>query len=141
MLISPIPYAQLEDPQSLNLYAYVRNNPLSRTDPDGHECTVDGETHGNLWCVGHWLGWVQTQAEQISDARFYEDQYWTARKVAPKNRPKLDNNEVLNAYHNGAFAKPNNADEDLEDAFIVGSGISMFRYLCHCRLVLCRDQQ
>lgn len=23
-------------PQSLNLYSYVRNNPLSRTDPDGH---------------------------------------------------------------------------------------------------------
>ncbi len=28
----PVPYAKLDDPQSLNLYAYVRNNPLSRTD-------------------------------------------------------------------------------------------------------------
>jgi hypothetical protein len=34
----PVPYAQLDDPQSLNLYAYVRNNPLARTDPDGHCC-------------------------------------------------------------------------------------------------------
>jgi len=33
----PVPYAKLDDPQSLNLYSYVRNNPLSRTDPDGHE--------------------------------------------------------------------------------------------------------
>jgi RHS repeat-associated protein len=33
----PVPYANLDDPQSLNLYAYVRNNPLSRSDPDGHE--------------------------------------------------------------------------------------------------------
>lgn len=33
-----VPYADLSDPQSLNLYAYVRNNPLSRTDPDGHCC-------------------------------------------------------------------------------------------------------
>jgi hypothetical protein len=34
----PVPYAQLDDPQSLNLYSYVRNNPLVRTDPDGHCC-------------------------------------------------------------------------------------------------------
>ncbi|MGA7317477.1 MAG: RHS repeat-associated core domain-containing protein [Silvibacterium sp.] len=32
----PVPYAKLDDPQSLNLYAYVANNPLSRVDPDGH---------------------------------------------------------------------------------------------------------
>lgn len=34
--VSPVPYAKLDDPQSLNLYAYVRNNPLSRADLDGH---------------------------------------------------------------------------------------------------------
>jgi RHS repeat-associated protein len=32
----PIPYANLKDPQTLNLYAYVRNNPTSLPDPDGH---------------------------------------------------------------------------------------------------------
>ena len=32
----PVPYAKLENPQSLNLYAYLLNNPLSTTDPDGH---------------------------------------------------------------------------------------------------------
>ena len=31
-----VPYATFVDPQTLNLYAYVRNNPLLRTDPDGH---------------------------------------------------------------------------------------------------------
>ena len=32
-----VPYGNLEDPQSLNLYAYVSNNPLSRADADGHD--------------------------------------------------------------------------------------------------------
>jgi RHS repeat-associated protein len=32
----PIPYAKLDDPQSLNLYAYVLNNPLDKVDADGH---------------------------------------------------------------------------------------------------------
>ncbi len=32
----PIPYASLSNPQSLNQYAYVGNNPLSITDLDGH---------------------------------------------------------------------------------------------------------
>jgi hypothetical protein len=31
-----VPYATLNDPQSLNLYTYVRNNPLNRIDPNGH---------------------------------------------------------------------------------------------------------
>jgi len=37
----PVPYAKLDDPQSLNLYSYVGNNPLSKVDSDGHD--GDGE--------------------------------------------------------------------------------------------------
>jgi len=33
----PVPYADLNDPQSLNLYAYVRNNPMTREDEDGRK--------------------------------------------------------------------------------------------------------
>ena len=32
----PVPYADFSDPQTLNLYSYVRNNPLALADPDGH---------------------------------------------------------------------------------------------------------
>src|ERR1700689_933152 len=41
----PVPYADLTNPQSLNLYSYVGNNPLSHTDPDGHDYTIctDGQ--------------------------------------------------------------------------------------------------
>ncbi len=42
--IEPVPYAKLDDPQSLNLYSYVENNPLDRIDADGHEV---GFTYGN----------------------------------------------------------------------------------------------
>jgi RHS repeat-associated protein len=31
-----VPYAEFGDPQSLNLYGYVRNNPMSTADADGH---------------------------------------------------------------------------------------------------------
>jgi len=34
--IEVVPYSVLSDPQSLNLYAYVLNNPLRAVDPDGH---------------------------------------------------------------------------------------------------------
>ena len=37
----PVPYAKLDNPQSLNLYGYVLNNPLSQADPDGHCCWDD----------------------------------------------------------------------------------------------------
>ena len=33
----PVPYAKLDDPQTMNLYSYVQNNPLSRFDTDGHD--------------------------------------------------------------------------------------------------------
>ena len=44
----PVPYAQMDDPQSLNLYSYVRNNPLTRVDADGHDpsdLVYDAQAH------------------------------------------------------------------------------------------------
>jgi RHS repeat-associated protein len=64
----PVPYADLENPQTLNLYSYAGNNPLTRTDPNGH-CDVDGEHHGGLWCFAHSLGLVETQHEQAAETR------------------------------------------------------------------------
>ncbi len=40
-----VPYSHLDNPQSLNLYGYVNNNPLRTADPDGHEAE-DGEEGG-----------------------------------------------------------------------------------------------
>src|SRR4029077_274109 len=33
-----VPYAVFNNPQSLNLYAYVQNNPVTNKDPNGHWC-------------------------------------------------------------------------------------------------------
>jgi RHS repeat-associated protein len=33
---APVPYVKLGDPQTLNLYAYVGNDPTNHSDPDGH---------------------------------------------------------------------------------------------------------
>ncbi|PYT57552.1 MAG: hypothetical protein DMG35_20080 [Acidobacteria bacterium] len=33
---APVPFADLANPQTLNLYAYVNNNPITGIDPDGH---------------------------------------------------------------------------------------------------------
>lgn len=45
--VQPVPYAKLDDPQSLNLYAYVTNNPATGVDLDGHQqqisMTLDAE--------------------------------------------------------------------------------------------------
>jgi RHS repeat-associated protein len=46
-----VPYAALGDPQSLNLYMYVRNIPTSQIDRDGHcpPCTSEDWANGRIW--------------------------------------------------------------------------------------------
>ena len=49
-----VPYANLGDPQSLNLYAYVHNDPNSGIDMDGH-CGGVANTAANAQCgQGYW---------------------------------------------------------------------------------------
>jgi RHS repeat-associated protein len=61
-----------DNPQSWNLYAYGRNNPLRYSDPTGH-CAVDGEKHNWIWCLGHDLGYVETRKEKQAEAQRYEE--------------------------------------------------------------------
>jgi len=52
-----VPHASFDDPQSLNLYGYVRNNPLSRTDPDGHDDPAKKAAGAvNAWTSNQLLG-------------------------------------------------------------------------------------
>jgi RHS repeat-associated protein len=52
----PVPYAKLDNPQTLNLYSYVLNNPLTHFDPDGHACD-------SLWhCAQGFLNVIEVKA-------------------------------------------------------------------------------
>jgi hypothetical protein len=44
----PVPYGSFENPQSLNLYSYVQNNPTTLTDPTGHGCDTCEEAWEGL---------------------------------------------------------------------------------------------
>ena len=65
----PVPYAKLDDPQSLNLYAYVQNNPLIRFDKDGHDFIIlndskgaEGEGHNASLVGNDKQGWTYFSA-------------------------------------------------------------------------------
>jgi RHS repeat-associated protein len=45
-----VPYANFGNPQSLNLYSYVQNNPTTVGDPDGHDSDPCG-------CQFNWQSW------------------------------------------------------------------------------------
>ena len=55
--------AHPDDPQTWNMYTYVRNNPTTRTDPTGL-CDVDNEHHNWLWCAAHSIGLTTTLQER-----------------------------------------------------------------------------
>jgi RHS repeat-associated protein len=93
---APVPYADLTNPQTLNLYAMVRDNPETFADLDGHAQSGDElkpvmqdpdpqektqeippqkpsvpppQQHGRLWNLLHTLGFVNTPEENAAIAR------------------------------------------------------------------------
>jgi RHS repeat-associated protein len=54
-----VPYAEFGNPQSLNLYSYIGNNPMSRVDTDGHDCKTVGQ---HTWC------WNRSAFKSLQDA-------------------------------------------------------------------------
>jgi len=66
---TPVPYADLHDPQSLNLYTYGRNNPLTNADTDGHFWAE----LKNWVTYGHWVGDADLESALGPDAAGYRE--------------------------------------------------------------------
>ena len=91
----PVPYAKLDDPQTLNLYSYMQNNPLSGADADGH-C---GDKCQRFWNGFFGYGKV-TDAER--DARIAEQRQWlidhTGDDATKERWENASGKEVFGAY-------------------------------------------
>lgn len=75
-----VPYSQFDDPQSLNLYGYVRNNPITRIDADGH----DGFTFLGIPIVYPRTtdyGWTEFKAEYAHEIE-HSKTYFTGTSIA-----------------------------------------------------------
>ena len=46
-----VPYAKWANPQTLNLYSYGLNNPLSHVDPDGHDVQICANSSSQCYNV------------------------------------------------------------------------------------------
>ena len=62
--IQPVPYATIADPQSLNLYSYVHDNPITGLDPDGHLSNADFSQLFMLATAAQGAAWMEQQASQ-----------------------------------------------------------------------------
>ena len=62
----------LGDPQQLNLYAYVRNNPINNIDPDGLDCTFLNSASGAI---------QDTNASENAEECSWDGGFWTTGPV------------------------------------------------------------
>jgi uncharacterized protein RhaS with RHS repeats len=105
----PVPYAKLDDPQSLNLYSYVGNNPLNRTDADGHDALAFAAEATPFLvecpvCEGAlWVGAFSVEA-------YVAYKLYQARQAAPGSRPGKDFTQAGKKTIDQTNAAQNNGD-------------------------------
>ena len=66
-----VPYADFSDPQTLNLYGYVRNNPLTHADADGTACLTEkrmGRSFGQVKELAKFVGLLTESFTVVSCA-------------------------------------------------------------------------
>jgi RHS repeat-associated protein len=116
--IQPVPYGKLDNPQSLNLYQYMRNNPMAGVDPDGH-CGGPGEAP----CPSEDDLIVPNSQQQLSS-----DVHGAASPAAEDFSKIGDtnaNNDHINySVSTGEIAQYTSVNGDLPDVKSLGTGYS-----------------
>ncbi len=114
----PVPYAKLADPQSLNLYSYVENNPLRSVDPDGHVGTsrefdslfakgACEDPQSNVTCVirDQWKALLQIATQMASLLIVQPNQQTSQDSEAQQQNDK--NTDVMMMANSGAGPSAN----------------------------------
>jgi RHS repeat-associated protein len=70
-----VPYANFGNPQSLNLYSYVRNSPMSLADLDGHD--TDGHKYSNALAYEGDIRWGDDSPSLVGHTFGMENQQTT----------------------------------------------------------------
>ena len=110
----PVPYADLNNPQSLNLYAYVQNNPVTHDDLTGHapqvgECYIG--TGNTRDCGATYGGQVSNKAAKAKKAN-HEDSVRkqqdasSAVALAQKQAQKQNSAAVNTVYNETGGLRP-----------------------------------
>ena len=99
-----VPYANFGNPQSLNLYSYVQNNPTTMGDPDGH-CGPD-------YCV----------SEMIMDVQFYLSTHPMVGVVL---------SHPIAAYQIGQATPGHHVTNISTDATRIGAGLALNENAAH----------
>lgn len=87
----PVPYANLTNPQTLNLYAMVHDNPVTFADLDGHE-NANGLFES--WTAAQFCGGTVKCANDFANAEAQKDP--PPQNPAAQNTSNVDNTQVGN---------------------------------------------
>jgi RHS repeat-associated protein len=101
-----VPYAAFGDPQSLNLYTYVRNDPVSRADADGHQEATIAPASGQ---------WGDGDFDDFTDSRDVADQAGNTTNTSNKPGAQNTANQPAPTNPDGSPKPPTNDVPKLPD--------------------------
>jgi RHS repeat-associated protein len=96
--VVPVPYAKLDNPQSLNLYSYVLNNPLSRVDSNGHDVVLGNTTDKDRKATARRV----TQNLSAEEKKMFKV---GVDKATHRNELMLKPGAKLDGHHTEAFSR------------------------------------